>query len=89
MFDVCVSPKCVCVYAVYALCCAVGYRGCCQSAQMVGVFFIYLFIFFWERGVEEMRRGGGRSRGKGKGELRQGEEGCVSDAAMPRSRGQQ
>lgn len=46
--------------------------------------FFLFFMFFWKGVGEETRRGGGRGRGKGKGELR-----VVSDAAMPRSRGQQ
>lgn len=72
---------CVCVCSVQSVLCMVGYRGCCHSAQMVGVFFIY---FLGE--CEEMRRGGGGQR---KRERRSEEEGCVSDAAMPRSHGQQ
>lgn len=37
--------------------------------------FLFIYLFFLGRGggvVEEMRRGGGRSRGKGKGESRRG-----------------
>ena len=47
MFDVCVCPTvcvCVCVCSVQSVLCMVGYRGCCHSAQMVGVFFIYFFL---------------------------------------------
>lgn len=44
----CVSFPKMCASAVYSRCCA-GYRGCCHSAQMVGVFF-YLFIYFFGGG---------------------------------------
>lgn len=45
----CVSFPKMCAPAVPSLCCA-GYRGCCHSAQMVGVLFIYLSILFFGGG---------------------------------------
>lgn len=71
----------MCVCSVQSVLCMVGYRGCCHSAQMVGVFFIY----FFGGECEEMKVGGVQRKRERRGE----EEGCVSDAAMPRSRGQQ
>lgn len=71
---------CVCVYAVYGLCC-VGYRRLLSVCTDGGsVFFIYLFLGGGWGGVGNAEEKGKESRGK---------EGCISDAAMPRSRGQQ